>query len=390
MVLSGYDVQTMSIRDILYYGDLPNTGTSGSLIVSGDVRQDGPVTAPVDLDNPEATSALATRCPSTAASYPDYPMIPQSTLDGFKTKLQYSQTFDRDHFDCDETYYNIGDWFENRTTADTTWMYITADVVYTCNKMFPDAAAPNPYWQDAAGNTSASDLGPQAMFQNVLMGDVFWVNDAARFSEADNAVHIEADKDLYLAQNRMGAITFYDRYSNGADYREPLPTAWAFRYIGNGSSAMDTYIRAWKGSTDQAKIADLTVSLSSGYMDAWDCLAYTYYAWDEDEGVIEGPSVDPWSGSETTLIQPNLLPLETQEVMVDQFNLPDVNGWMLFVWPTSNISGEVDHYQTWMGVKYAAYGTYSAFMEGAVLANANCFYDQVLPVLNINYDYVSE
>ncbi len=410
VVLSGYDVQTMSIRDIMFYGDLPNTGTATPLVVSGGVRADGPYLPATGLPDPGGTDDLYYRCAPSFTSYPDYPTIPQATLDLFKTKLQYSQTFLRYHVACDTlTGYQIGDWFESRTTADTTWMYITADVVWTCNKMFPDGTLA--YWQDYTGNVPDAsgfydENGPQRMTDNVIIGDVFWVNDAARFSEMDNAVHIEADVDLLEVAtpypfDAAHPISFYTRYAyqifSTEDYREPLPTAWAFRYLGNGIADIDTYIRAWKGS-DYPTIFDLGYDTDAGEIWAWDCMAYTYYAWDEDENVIQGPGEDPWSGSEVPPgLRPNLLPLETQEVLVDQFNLPDVDGWMLFVWPWSNGMTSVtvgsytydqDLYQTWMGVKYAAYGTYSAFAEGAVMANFNCFSNQVLPNLGINYDYV--
>ncbi len=410
VVLSGYDVQTMNIRDILYNGILPITGTTGSLIVSGGVDQDGPYQLVYDdPDLPEATSALYDRCnPVDFVSYPgNYAGgIPQSTLDLFKTKLQFSQTFLRGHVDCAFTPYSIGDWFEGRTTADPTWMYITADVVWTCNKMFPDGNSQ--YWSDGPlNNPTFDEFGAQRMVDNVIIGDVIWVNNAARFSEADNAVHIEADMNLgaVATENPFvqgDHVSFYERYAGALyglqDYREPLPTAWAFRYIGYGSSEMSTFVRAWKGSTASDRIQDLVISQADGYMFAWDDVPYTYYAWDEDENVIEGPGEDPWSGSEVPPgLRPNLLPLETQEVAIDQFQpLPGANGWMLFVWPWSNGDTDpcdtdfaMDLYQTWMGVKYNAFGQYSMFLEGAVMANFNCFSDQILPDLGVNYDYVT-
>jgi len=416
VVLSGYDVQTMNIRDIMYLGDLPNTGTEAPLIVNGGVNQSGPMrNVYADPDLPEATSGIWDRCnPDHFVSYPDYPMIPQSTLDLFKTKLQFSQTFLRGHMDCANWtdgasiyYYNIGDWFETRTTADPTWMYITADVVWTCNKMFPDTF-PN-YWADGpTTNPAWNETLGQRMEDNVLIGDVFWVNNAARFSEADNAVHIEADENLaavayLLAPNEP--ISFYHRYLplGAQDYREPLPTAWAFRYLGYDNDTFGTLVRAWKGATDTLDgfIQDLFIFEDAGFLGAYDCVAYTYYAWDEDENVITGPGEDPWSGSEVPPgLRPNLLPLETQEVDIDQFQpLPDTNGWMLFVWPRSNgnnvpgsifgAPGPLDYYQTWMGVKYTAYGNYSMFVQGAVMANFNCFGDQILGDLAVNYDYVN-
>jgi hypothetical protein len=37
-----------------------------------------------------------------------------------------------------------------------------------------------------------------------------------------------------------------------------------------------------------------------------------------------------------------------------------------------------------MGVKYASFGTYTAGLEGAVMANYNCDSSQTLPGLGIN------
>jgi len=411
IILSGYDVQTINIRDIFVNGQLPSSFTSGPGVVGGSRLASGPVCPASDewvgpdLPLPNATSTLYDRCNNDTSvngvpyfpGYPNYPTIPQATLDLFKAKLQWSQTFLKVHADCytgNAYMISPSDWFQNRSTADATWMYITADVVWTCNRMFPDADAA--YWQDAAGNVADpttgyySPDGPQAMYDNVLIGDMLWVNDDARFSEAGNAVHIEADVDL------TGMPTFYYRYAtvNFAqnDHREPLPTAWAMRYIGVGSTAIDTYVRAWKGSTFLSHIQDLYIDPNNGLLAAWDCMAYTLYIWDEDENVCSIPGQTPWSPAPETGCDPNFLPLETQEVKADEFNICFTDGWMLFVWPPSNTPGVTftfDNYQTWMGVKYAAYGTYSSFMEGAVMANANCFPDQILPNLGINYDYYS-
>ena len=88
---------------------------------------------------------------------------------------------------------------------------------------------------------------------------------------------------------------------------------------------------------------------------------------------------------------PNLIPLETQEIPVDQFDTPGAFGWMLFVWPASNYFDagtglQDDFYQTWMGVKYSGFTTdpttmpgYTAALSGAVLGNFNCYTNQTIP-----------
>jgi hypothetical protein len=403
IVLSGYDLQSINIRDILVDGQLPITGT---FVPDDTVGTDGPepvADGPVShadgswLDGilpydpaTNGTDWLVDRCLGDANPINYTQQIPNNQLDILELFFTATQVADKWHADCGGAEYNIGDWFEARDLSGPTWMYITADVVYECNRLFPYQAS---YWNE-----------PQ--YQNVLIGDVFWLDDFANFSEADNAVHLEADPEIAQVATLDAAgdpVTFYHRYTAVApnelgaiDFREPLPTAWAFRYLGVGSNAIDTHIRAWKGSTLFANIIDL-VEDPGGYI-AEDCLAYTYYAWDEDENVT---TVDenPWSIPGVQAIYPNLLPLETQEVLVDEFNTVDNNGngWMLFVWPNSNfdnIPGAVptvpfDWYQTWMGVKYSAFQKFSAFVSGAVMANFNCFSDQVLPNLGVDYDYVN-
>jgi hypothetical protein len=381
IVLSGYDVQTMNIRDILISGILPVTGTSGSLVVNGPIpSDDGPVEPPVGLYDSDGTNTLSARCNANSPSYPGAYAggIDAVTLAVLQSFLQTTQVVGKGHTNCAGSYYQItpSDWFQQRTDAEPTWMYITADVVWTCNKFFPDVDAA--YWNN------------EVLYDNVLIGDMIWVDAAARFSEADNALHIEADTNLgavALTDGQGNPYSFYYRYSTANlaknDYREPLPTAWAFRYVGAGIPDFDTYLRVWKGSTFATFIPDLFFVGGKYY--AGDCLAYTYYAWDEDEDVI---TVDenPWSFPGEPELRPNLLPLETQEVSIDQFNTVGAFGWMLFIWPPAN-GEDIDIYQTWMGVKYV-YFDYSMFHSGAVMSNYICFPTQVLPTLGVNYDYV--
>jgi hypothetical protein len=172
----------------------------------------------------------------------------------------------------------------------------------------------------------------------------------------------------------------------------------------------ETWIRAWKGSTYISQIADLgddafgygVSSAGPAYLYAESCIPYTYYAWDEDENVNSvGPGfIPPWSGVEDPdpIPVPNLFPLETQEVAASEFFLVEdavaegeqYYGWMMVIWPGSNNDGNVftdDVYQTWMGVKYAAFGQYTAGLEAAVLANYNCDSSQILPTLGIGMYY---
>jgi len=397
IVLSGYDTQVFQARDILHYGQLPVTGTAGALIVDGPLPvDDGPVSG-IDapwiggvMPDPDGTSTLAsTRCPPTSPAYPgNYASgLSASGLATIEFYLTASQAGARMHDDCFGNTYFLPepDWWELHDTSQPTWFYITADVVWECNNLFPDQPT---YWAS------------QAMYENVLIGQVFWIymEDGEEQFLSGNAVHIEADLQIGSVGTLDGMgnpITHYYRYSTrnfvASDYREPLPTSWIVPYYGVGGSAM-TYLRAWKGSTFYADTIDLYVpgGYTGTYL-AYDCWPYTYYAWDEDEMVVTS-----LPGPPPPVLGPNLLPLGTQEIPVDELNLAASSGWLLFVWPSSNynLSGappEPDYYQTWMGARHdiiTATGTASTAMDGIVAANFNCFSDQVLPELGIDYDYV--
>ena len=471
IVLTGYDVQTINIRDILRDGILPYEGT-GANIWEMDNEGDTPVdlgpfssnnqlfgasldgwfsaTLGIGLPDPEPTAqsdgavppspiAPLDCDPSWDASPNNYAAnlpIDGGTLANFRNFLEASMTADKWYAECDLV---LGPPIDARYTIDylavpsdpgavpipagdfdpalptpwwidgymhPAWMYITADVVGACNKDLPDSDAAN-YFGLTSGVT----------FRNVLMGDVMWLDPAEisgdpNFSEGDNAVHLEAEVGLpSIGADDGKATTFYHRYHAGAgaglqDWREPLGTAWALRYLHapNADDAAQTFIRAWKGSTNQDLVQDLSdgdYSVDPAELYANSCTPYTYYSWDEDENIVgvSGGFIPPWSGEDPQpLPQPNLFPLETQEVPARQFYLvgdPDVAfGWMLFIWPRSNTDPAAvsDQYQTWMGVKYQAFGNSSVAFSALQIANWNCDGgpNAVMPFPLINPERISE
>jgi len=435
ILLTGYDIVTFTIRDILANGNLPVTvmceqsssGCRPDYIDWGGVFEDGPwsdnneLVAPTGdpkLPDPEETGeegdpgALA--CGPSYDAYPGYfenNPIDQFILDFFEDWLTISQQGHNYYNDCTgdpgDDYQNVPTWWTQRDLTEDTWMYITVDVVNWCNKSFPDS----PSYFAPPDFVTPSD-GGEALPDNVLIGDVQFVNNNLRYSEMDNAVHLEADLDIRAAVTDYNGfpITFYARYANQQqliDYREPLPSAWALRYQMASLQAgqLKTYIRAFKtqewwldgedivGSTTEDLDKGSTFPPSSTATDpsaltAFNCLPYTVYAWDEDEDVISAEEGDPWSRPGTAIaVIENLLPLETQEVDAEQFMQTFDAGWFLFIWPGSNSATEAP-YQTWMGVKYVLEGLYSGARSGAVMGNYNCFDDQVLPDLGVNYSYV--
>ena len=430
LTLTGYDVQTINIRDILRDGILPSDDIganewedgSGNGNAGGTPFDDGPYStfnelwdgdldtffAANGLDTPEYTGGLNCN-PATWVSSPinyraeNNGNIPAGTLDIFMGYLMSSQTAVTGYVGCDgvgpiwvapEDFPN-GTWFTNQDHR-ATWLYITADVVGACNKDLPDGSLG--YFTTADG----------VLTQNVIMGDQIWLDSGNNFSEADNAVHLEAVDSATAANWTPSPVTgaptsFYHRYHLGAgtSLREPLPTAWAFRYMLSEAASANTWVRAWKGGTESGIVVDLADSTTGSTIDgpgpaelyAATCIPYTYYTWDEDENVnAVGPGFEPpWSGGPTDepIPVPNLFPLETQEVPISEFFIVQDTegngfGWMMVIWPLSNYDGsnpvidEYDAYQTWMGVKYAAFGQYTSGFSAAVMANYNCDSGQTL------------
>jgi len=395
IILTGYDVIRFDMDQIFQSGQLPVT-LWGAHSTNEGVQDRGPMstantlnqTPGIYLEPPEATMALGDRCSPTNTSYPGLytTPIPAAFLSLFQEYLQVSQITPRfSSDDCDKPFdnpyiANPPPWWQNRSDDTPTWFYLTADVVENCNRLFP--AAPGYFTNEA-------------LYDNVLVGDITWRS--AGWVAAAPAVHIEADYNLgeVATTNPMSGfpVSFYHRYaaitSGVSDYREPLPTAWSMRYQGIGTDFIGTSFLAWKGSTNYEKPYDLEIVGGSPYspdeLIATNCLAYTYYAWDEDENVVTVT---------TPAVEINQLPLATQQIDAEELQLPGGDGWALFIWPPSNwtsvVAGPPDIWQTWMGSLFDYPGQGRVFIPANPIANYGCFSDQVSPIYGINYDYVDQ
>ncbi|HET9228729.1 MAG TPA: hypothetical protein VFR31_18765, partial [Thermoanaerobaculia bacterium] len=168
--LTGYDVQTISLRDIFVNGNLPITASDG---------QD-----PKDTISPQGPASQDINFASCSA----LPYAPGAVSSTFRAHLQA--------------------WFQGNQSPATGNCagakfrdnilrgYITVDTVNACNLFFPSD------WAFYA---------PFVTFQNVLWGDYFYVNPAQNFAQGETLVHIEADPLAFAP----GDHTFYGRY-NGA------------------------------------------------------------------------------------------------------------------------------------------------------------------------------
>ena len=209
--LTGYDVQTMNMRDIVN-GILPITAEDS--VDAGDAfSNDGAPTGtilgdPLDGNFPGTSGPCVT--PSynpLGAGFVQGHLIPALT-GGASTEVG-----------CVGVDYGDG----------IARGYVTVDLVTECNLQFPSTPG---YF------TSVAD------FDNILWGDYFYVDTEQNFAQGETLVHIEACQpgDGYVGFVGNGAgwcpfgigdFTFYSRYvgNTGEDQREGLASQFAVRYI---------------------------------------------------------------------------------------------------------------------------------------------------------------
>jgi len=220
--LTGYDVQTINLRDIIVNGNLPQTASAGqdpgdTISPKGTLSQ--------DINFASCTNQLP--LPPLAADHIGYL---QAALTGAAIPATFAT--------CAS-----GNCCAGQALGDNIARgYITVDTVNNCT-LRP---------QDAPGY-----LGADITFQNVLWGDWFIVDTVNNFAEGGDLVHVEADL-TNPATSTTGRYTFYGRYDgwDAVDHREPLGTTYATRYLDGGPFTAGTTLLCWRDSkTDQAQFS---------------------------------------------------------------------------------------------------------------------------------------
>ena len=220
--LTGYDVQTVNLRDIIVNGTLPRTASAAQ--DTGEAEPN-PAPTPTAISNQGQFSQDITFASCTGQLPP--PALPQSFIDHLQSSLTgHSSAI-------------LGNRCAGLDHGDNIARgYITMDTVNNCTLQFPG----DPGYFLAGGTGSATN-------QNVLWGDYFYVNSGQNFAQGETLVHIEADA-LNPETSIPGEYTFYGRYVawTAADNREPLTTNFAVRYINGGAFTGGTDLIVWRDS----------------------------------------------------------------------------------------------------------------------------------------------
>lgn len=416
IILTGYDAIEINFRDILN-GDLDLMATplpsidktkyTTKLQIAGEdytpfelgpdgrgVVGDGTVWGDT-LPYPEDRNVFAATTGCAKFPYGKYPSLASCWRDKIAWPLASLGIYDVTHSNASGT----NDWLSNPIDASNLYFYITADVVNRCSVLFPDSAE---YWQ--APGTPQGIIGGR----NVLVGDVIYFDAKNNYSEALPAQHMEWDAQAFDMAH------YYQRYADLAlttSYFEPLGTAMSVRYQNDAmvksnlwffkaSATLNSGYDANDFNTLKSKTGTCDNEGWKYFLEIDDENGYAYYSWDMDEyptSILT--DICPISPCPGIPLRPNVLPFETQAVAIDtnNFDLSGSKGWMLFVLPPS-YGYEGTPCVTigcsnmgWAGVQFTfntGSNNYSAAMEAATIANANCFSTQVSPWFGINYDYI--
>jgi hypothetical protein len=346
--LTGYDVQTINLRDILVGGTVPSTASAAQ--DTGEAEPN-PAPTPTAISNQGAFSQDITFASCTGQLPP--PALPAS----FVTHLQASLRGQASAILANRCAgQNLGD--------NIARGYITVDTVNSCTLRFPGDA----------GYFVAGGLG-DATNQNVLFGDYFYVDQANNFAQGETLVHVEADA-VNPETSVVGEYTFYGRYVawTAADNREPLATNFAARYADGGAFNGGTDFICWRDSkTNQGAF---TCPAAAGVRPPWFPLSQeNVVIFDE----VENPDVpqsfpfspQPPTGGIT------VCPAETQRTEVGGSNLPVpfTFGWVylnLNTTITGNANPPEDPAaaQAWVTVVMDAAGRFSVGFDAIQLDNA--------------------
>jgi hypothetical protein len=330
LYLTGFDVQTVNLRDIFLNGFLPRSASDG---------QD-----PADTISPQGELSQDINFASCTGILP-LPHLPAT----FLTHLRAAHTgqFSAVLNGCAGLEY-----LDKRARG-----YVTVDTVSRCSLLTP---------QDAG--YFAPD-GP-ATAQNVLWGEFYYVDRPNALAQGENLVRIEAHPGTY-SQNDF---TFYGRYVNNSaqDAREPLPSSWAARYLNGGAFSSGTSLIVWRDSRQKG------VPFACGGFPSWVPLSVQgFLSFDEEENPYYE---EPLPILPVPLPPPTYFPAEANRVPVAFTPTPFDFGW---VYVDLDIPAFLEpvRSQGWIGSILDAEGVFSAGFNATPLDRACVAGDQDSPLV---------
>jgi hypothetical protein len=314
--LTGYDIQTINLRDIFVNGQLPQTASDGQ-DPKDTISPQGPVSQDINF----ASCSGILPYPTLQSISPLYIPHLQQGLTGGPSPIFSGK--------C------AGQALGDRIARG----YVTVDAVNACNVLSPA----DPSYQ------------PFLTSQNVLWGDYFYVNSGQNFAQGETLVSIEASPTAFVPGN----YTFYGRYNGftAADKREPLATTFAARYLNGGAFTGGTSLLVWRDSkVNQQSFACPAVAGRP----SWYPLGHTQIVvFDEQENANAPSSSAPF-------------PAEANRTKVGSSNLPVpfTFGWIFLNLNVPGAPAPPDEAQAWVTTVHDADGRFSVGYDAIQLDNA--------------------
>ncbi len=332
--LTGYDVQSVNLRDILVLGNLPQTASAG---------QD-----PTDTISPKGQFSQDINFASCQGNLP-IPRLPQTFIDHLQAAL--TGKFSNILGGC------AGIDHGDRIARG----YVTVDTVSNCTLRFPGDLG----YFASGGTGDATD-------QNVLWGDYFYVDELLSYASGNPLVHIEASA-TNPETSVAGQYTFYGRYVGftAADNREPLSTEFATRFLVGGAFTGGTDLTVWRDSKVRQG------AFTCGTLPAWYPLGQEQIVIFDEQEHPQVPQTVPVSPQPPQQgVAP--FPAEAQRVSVGgtAFPVPYKFGWLFLdlnttVAPAGSVPPEDPAAaQAWVSTLLQAAGRYSVGFDAIQLDSA--------------------
>jgi hypothetical protein len=228
--------------------------------------------------------------------------------------------------------------------------YVTIDVTASCNVLFP---------------TDAEYFTSEILYDNVLTGDYQQVNPRNGASQGNPLVHVRAipEGGGPGARPTNFTTTFYSNYQNGgtADRRQPLPATFAARWISAADGELKTTFKIWREGVPRDEPGCGVASNSS--LSMADIVRF-----DEDENPVAFSDCQGCDASHGSL------PATSNRSSDDSVFPPNPDGatagWMYMNLNDRRMFRRVEvASQNWVVVSMEAAGGYSVDFDAASLGN---------------------
>jgi hypothetical protein len=330
--LTGYDVQAISLYDVISRGVIGGTqGTGVSVSPAGEHS----------VANPLLDASNCGDLPRQLGE-PLVQQLKQALIDGEASG-------------CD-----VGYAHENAVG------YATIDVVGNC--------APG------RGPLDPKYFSEDIRYDNVLIGDYIRLNRSDNFAQASPMVHIRAVPAGGTQATRIPELpgplqrlerTFYGRLQDPErphlDARQPLPSTFGARWINGGQGAFNTTLQIWREGVT-GRTAACSDYERNGRIEVLESVAF-----DEDEnGYGSIYSIIPFPGPYLDTI---VLPATSNIAAGDDDVFPQesfddgVSGWIYLNLDDGKDDDGRGANQNWVTVTMRAEGRYSTGLEAAMLGN---------------------